>query len=140
MPNDAYTLAFLVREWQESLIDAKVNKVVQPESDEIVLTLFGGKTRRLLLSANAGLPRAHLTEHAKENPLVAPQFCMTLRKHLQSAVLKEIEQPDSERIVRLKFVSKTNSTTGSSAPWCWRSWASTAICSCWTSGSGSWPS
>lgn len=106
MPNDAYTLAFLVREWQESLIDAKVNKVVQPESDEIVLTLFGGKTRRLLLSANAGLPRAHLTEHAKENPLVAPQFCMTLRKHLQSAVLKEIEQPDSERIVRLKFVSK----------------------------------
>lgn len=106
MPNDAYTLAFLVREWRESLLNAKVNKVVQPESDEIVLTLFSGKTQKLLLSANAGLPRAHLTEHAKENPLVAPQFCMTLRKHLQGAVLTEIDQPDSERIVRFRFASR----------------------------------
>ena len=106
MPNDAYTLSILARELQSLLEGAKVNRIVQPEKDEIVFTLYAGKTYRLLLSANAANPRCHLTEYAKENPAAAPQFVMTLRKHLMNAVFCTAEQLNGDRILCFTFLSK----------------------------------
>ncbi len=106
MPNDAYTLSLLARELEEVLPGGKINKIAQPEKDEIVLTLYAGTTRRLLLSANAANPRCHLTEYAKENPAAAPQFVMTLRKHLMNASLESVRQLNDDRILCFTFLSR----------------------------------
>lgn len=87
-----------------TLIGARVDKVQQPEKDELDLSFRqkggGGK---LLLSASAAHPRIHLTEQNKENPMTAPMFCMLLRKHLGGAKLRAVRQPGLERQLYLDF-------------------------------------
>lgn len=88
----------------ESLLGARVDKVQQPEKDEIDLTLRKkGGGGRLLLSASAAHPRIHLTRAAKENPFAAPMFCMLLRKHLTGGKLRAVRQPGLERLLYLDF-------------------------------------
>lgn len=104
MAFDAGMVYAVAHELRESLIGARVEKVQQPEKDEIVLLLHKEReTKRLLLSASASSPRIHVTEALKENPLAAPMFCMLLRKHLGGARLSDIVQPGFERVLELVF-------------------------------------
>lgn len=65
------------------LLNAKIDKINQPEKDEIIFTLrTGGKNRKLLISSSSNYPRIHFTKESKVNPLKAPMFCMVLRKYL----------------------------------------------------------
>ncbi|MFI3250920.1 MAG: NFACT family protein, partial [Eubacteriales bacterium] len=104
MPLDALTLTALVGELKETVIGARIDKIHQPSRDEIVLSLrskneSGHSNCKLLLSGNPQHPRAHLTTLSRENPHVAPMFCMLLRKHLTGARILEITQPPMERVV-----------------------------------------
>ena len=99
MPLDAVCLTGIVGELQEALIGLRIEKIQQPARDQVVLTLRGN--RKLLLCASANHPRIHLTTVSRENPAVAPMFCMLLRKHLGSGRIAAIEQPALERVVRL---------------------------------------
>ncbi|MBR1984049.1 MAG: NFACT family protein [Clostridia bacterium] len=102
MPQDAYTLRRLCLELNNIFKDAKVNRIVCPDNDEIILTLFTGKTTlKLLLSVNPGSPRIGITETEKEGLLMATNFCMLLRKHLLSARVKEISLVGYDRIVKI---------------------------------------
>lgn len=106
MPLDGVTLAGIVDELTCKLLGGRVDKVTQPESDEIILTIRGrGENHKLLLSANASAPRLHFTATQKVSPLQAPMFCMVLRKHLCGGKLLAITQPDFERIVELDIES-----------------------------------
>lgn len=95
----------------EELKDAKdshIDKIYQPSKDELVLTLRKkGFVKKLLITAKSGSARLHFTENRYENPQTPPLFCMLLRKHLLSARLVDICQPDLERIAELIF-SATN--------------------------------
>lgn len=106
MAFDSLTLSVLTEELRRSIDGAKINKIVQPERDEIVLTLFGGTTKKLVLSANPSINRLHFTTYNKENPLSAPNFCMLLRKHLTNASLINITQMPFERVVDFCLQSK----------------------------------
>ena len=106
MPNDAFTLSYLAKELQSLLKDAKVNRIVQPESDEIVLHLYAKSNYKLLLSCNAQYPRCHITEYAKDNPKDAFMFLMTLRKHLIGSTLTDVSAVKSERILKFSFLAK----------------------------------
>lgn len=103
----------LASELSSVCLDAKVEKVVQPEKDEVVLYLHcpnGGESRKhgkLLLSANPSRPKIHFTSIVKENPIVAPNFCMLLRKHLTGARIISVSQPSFERIIEIVFETKT---------------------------------
>lgn len=109
MPNDAYTLSFLVNELNNTLNGGKVNKITQAESDEIVLFIYAqNKTYKLLISANSSLPRIHLTENIKENPLTSFNFLMNLRKNLSGAEIKNITSVTCERIVIIEFLTKSD--------------------------------
>ena len=99
MPLDSITLGVLVKELNTKLIDSKITKISQPEKDEIVLHIFCGQNLKLLISANAALPRIHLTNSVKENPLTAPAFCMLLRKHLTNGTITSIRQQPFERVI-----------------------------------------
>lgn len=102
MPLDAFCLGAVARELNQTLAGCRVEKVYQPDRDEIVLQTRGaGGARRLLLSIAAGMPRAHFIDAARENPAAPPMFCMLLRKHVQGAKIAAIEQPALERVMTL---------------------------------------
>ena len=103
MAFDAGMLACMVHEIRTVALGGRIEKVMQPERDEIILQLRsteGGK--RLLINAGAG-PRIGFSELSRENPAQAPMFCMLLRKHLTGARLADIRQEGFERVVTLEF-------------------------------------
>ena len=107
MPLDGIAVSAVVYELQK-LIGGRVDKIYQPEPDEIDLIIRSfGSSRRLLLSAQAACPRVHITGVAKENPMTAPVFCMTLRKHLSNGKILSICQPAFDRIIQIEIESVT---------------------------------
>ena len=106
MAFDACFMAAIAAELNNKILGARVEKVQQPEKDEIVLTLHIGRdTRRLSISAGASCPRINLTGILKENPASPPMFCMLLRKHLVGGRLTSIKQLGFERAIELEFES-----------------------------------
>ena len=104
MPLDALCLTAVAEELRRTVVGAKIDKIYQPTRDEVVLFLRGqGENVRLLLSANPGHPRAHLTTLTRENPDKPPMFCMLLRKHLQGGRILELTQPPMERILDFRL-------------------------------------
>ncbi len=104
MALDALCMAALAQELRGELLGGRVDRVTQPGRCEVVLALHtAGGNRRLLLSAEPGRARAQLTRLDRENPAQPPAFCMLLRKHLSAARLREILQPEGERILRFSF-------------------------------------
>lgn len=100
MPLDGLTLCLLRQELSKKIIGSRIEKIHQPAKDELVLHL---RTRegayRLLISASANSPRAHLTAAAPENPATPPMLCMLLRKHLSSAIITDIRQLGLDRVL-----------------------------------------
>ena len=106
MALDTITINYLVKEFCQELIGARIEKVYQPERDEILLNIKSRTcSQRLVISANSAQPRIHFTKVQKENPKTAPLFCMLLRKHLQSGKIVSIHQIDFERIIRFDVES-----------------------------------
>ena len=104
MPLDAICLGAVAHELNENLCGCRVEKVYQPDREEVILQTRGqGGAKRLLLSIAAGAPRAHLIESARENPAAPPMFCMLLRKHVQGAKIASISQPVLERMMEIEL-------------------------------------
>ena len=83
MALDGAAIAAVTHELNEKIVGGRVDKIHQPERDEIIINIrCAGNNLRLLLCANPSFPRLHLTEMSKENPASPPMFCMLLRKHL----------------------------------------------------------
>lgn len=104
MAFDAGMLACMTHEILSLSRGARVEKVYQPDRDEIhiqIRSLQGGK--RILINAGSNNPRIGFTEIPKENPQNPPMFCVLLRKHLQGARLSNIEQLGFERAIILSF-------------------------------------
>lgn len=106
MAFDAVTVRCLVKELQDKLINGRIDKIHQPEKDEITMHV---RTRsdscKVVLSASPAHPRAHFTDVSKKNPITAPMFCMLLRKHIGSGKITAIEQDGFERIIRFSIES-----------------------------------
>lgn len=104
MPLDAICLGAVTNELNQALAGCRVEKVYQPDRDEIVLQTRGqGGAKRLLLSIAAGAPRVHFIDAARENPAAPPMFCMLLRKHVQGAKIAAITQPAVERMLAIEL-------------------------------------
>ena len=86
MAFDGITVSALVAEIDDNLKGGRINKIAQPENDELLITGKGANgQKRLLLSASASLPLIYFTAKNRISPLTAPNFCMLLRKHIGSA-------------------------------------------------------
>jgi predicted ribosome quality control (RQC) complex YloA/Tae2 family protein len=104
MALDGALLSFIKTEINEKLADSRVDKVQQPEKDELFITMRKrGGTEKLLMSASSNNPRVQLTSLSRESPLAAPMFCMLLRKHLSGARFLGASQPGLERILFMDF-------------------------------------
>lgn len=106
MSYDGITMAAVCHEAQKYLVGARVEKIVQPKSLEIIIHMrTRERTFHLLCSADSQLPRVHFTEQKPENPATAPAFCMLLRKHLNGARFLSVEQNGLERVLSFHFRS-----------------------------------
>ena len=104
MPQDAFHIRRLSKELNALLTGGKINRISQVDKDELTFIIYTGKsTVKLILSTNASNARVCLSKTEKEPALVALNFCMLLRKHLQGAEILKIEQKDFERIIEITF-------------------------------------
>lgn len=102
MPFDGVVTKCIVDEFKATLIGGRIDKIFQPEKDELIINIRSqSKNYKLLMSANPSYPRVHFTEVSKENPAVPPVFCMLLRKHLGGGKITDVIFHDFERIVTI---------------------------------------
>jgi len=105
MPQDTFTIRLLSRELNETLCGGKINRINQPSKEELSFIIYTGKrVLKLTINANASDCGVYFTEDNRQNPPVAPNFCMLLRKHLQGAELLGIATPGFERILIFRFM------------------------------------
>ena len=101
---DGITFYHICRELDARLSGARVDKIQQPERDELILTLrCPGENLMLLLSASADCGRAQITDLKKSNPLEPPQLCMLMRKHLIGGRLMRVRQLNADRVLCFEF-------------------------------------
>lgn len=108
MAYDGIAISGIVSELKKKLVGGRIYKIYQPEVDELCLVIKrrgedGNATERLVMSADASLPLLYLTDETKENPAIAPNFCMLLRKHIGNGRIAAIVQPEFERIVEFEI-------------------------------------
>lgn len=102
MPMDGVTFHLIANELNALLVNGRVDKITQPERDEVIITVRSqGENHNLLLSASAGCARAHITKVKKSNPLEPPNLCMLMRKHLIGGRIRFVRQALSDRILEI---------------------------------------
>lgn len=103
MAYDGLLASAVTNELKSKLPGAKIEKVTQPESDQVVLQIRTSEERvKLLIDISSQGSRMHLTAQSFENPAEAPVFCMLLRKHIQGGRITDVSQIDKERIIVLE--------------------------------------
>ncbi len=109
MPLDGLSLLSSVCEMrQRGLVGAKIEKITQPERDELILYTHCERGKMMvLINASAEHSRAQLTYEKRVNPIEAPMFCMLLRKRLCGGRIVSLEQPDSDRVVILGIEARS---------------------------------
>ena len=99
MAFDGIVTKSIVSELNNLLIGGKINKIYEPTKNEIVLEIYNKKRFMLNICIESSNCRICLTNHLKENPKQAPNFCMLLRKYITSSKLISIETLELDRIV-----------------------------------------
>ena len=106
MALDTVMLSALAAELRPKLEGARIDKVRQPEREQVLLSIRNkGENMRLLINAGAGSGRVALTGQSFENPAEPPMFCMLLRKYLVGARIEKLTQPNWERLLMVDIIS-----------------------------------
>lgn len=101
MALDGICIHAIVNELNNTILGGKINKIAQPEKEELLITIKSENGAfKLLLSANASLPFLYLTDSNMVSPANAPAFCMMLRKHIGVGRIINICQIGFERVIR----------------------------------------
>ena len=100
MAFDGIVAKAVVSELNTCLINGKINKIFEPNKNEILLGVYSsGKNYCLNVSIDSVNYRVNLTTNSKPNPQNVLNFCMVLRKHLTGGTIKRIYSNGLERIV-----------------------------------------
>ncbi|MEG0919598.1 MAG: NFACT RNA binding domain-containing protein [Anaerovoracaceae bacterium] len=107
MAFDGIVCSAIVSQLRDSILLGKIEKVHQPEKDELIFVIHTktGK-KKLYMSAASSHMGLYLTDMDYQNPSAPPSFCMLLRKHLQSGRIINITQKDFERIIEIDFETR----------------------------------
>ncbi|MCI8608501.1 MAG: fibronectin/fibrinogen-binding protein [Firmicutes bacterium] len=104
MAYDGLVTWAVTQELKDKILLGKIEKVYQPEGDEIVLHIHTKKGNvKLYASVGSAHARVHFITSNPINPPAPFSFCMLLRKHLQGGRIVDISQKDSERIIEISI-------------------------------------
>ena len=88
----------------DCLIGSKIDKIHEPDRNTVIMGLYSqGKNYALNICIDAHNCRINLTTHSRINPLVAPNFCMLLRKHFIGGRISNISMLGLERLVKIEI-------------------------------------
>ena len=104
MAFDGLILKSVIQELKPILIDGKIAKIYQPNTEELLLGIYSQK-KNYMLSINTSFSNysIHLTTNIEKNPLSALNFCMVLRKHCMGYLIKDIYSINLDRIAILEL-------------------------------------
>jgi predicted ribosome quality control (RQC) complex YloA/Tae2 family protein len=107
MALDGIYLYSLVNDLKKSILNSKIDKINQPEKDEIILTIRKDRSNiKLLISASPRFARIHLTNSVKANPIKAPMYLMVLRKYILGGRIISLTQKDNDRILIIEIENR----------------------------------
>ncbi|MCK5762035.1 MAG: NFACT family protein [Candidatus Izimaplasma sp.] len=100
MSFDGSIVKKITKELYESLNTGRINKIYQLSKYDLlfVINTKTGK-KQLIVSNSPSYSRIHLTTMIYEKPDTPPMFCMFLRKHLESGIIKDIYQITNDRVI-----------------------------------------
>ena len=100
MAFDGIVTKAVVSELNTCLINGKINKIFEPNKNEIVIGIYSkGKNLALNINIDPVNYRVNLTTHSKPNPKNVYNFCMVLRKHLTGGTIKKVYMNELDRII-----------------------------------------
>ncbi len=104
MAFDGIMTCAMARELHQRIYLGKIEKVYQPENDELVFHIHTKKGNvKLYASVNSSHARVHLIDENLPNPPAPLSFCMLMRKHLQGGRIVDVSQKDCERIIEISL-------------------------------------
>lgn len=104
MAFDGIVTNAIIHEIKDNLINGKIDKIHQPDKNTIVLGIYSNSIHYSLnICIDAHNCRINLTTNSKSNPLVAPNFCMLLRKYLIGGRISNIEMYGLDRLVKINI-------------------------------------
>lgn len=104
MPFDGMFTHAMTKELNTALVGGRISKIHEPFQNEVVLTVRSNrKNVPVLLSAHPNYARVQITTGNNQNPPTPTNFVMSLRKHLDGAILNDITQYTNDRIIRFHF-------------------------------------
>ena len=104
MAFDGFITKAVLKEMNSVLKGAKVNKILQPNKNEIIIETYNnGEKYFLEIDTSSDKCRVCLTHHLKPNPQNAYNFCMLLRKYLVGSRILSVSNYDLERTIEIKF-------------------------------------
>lgn len=116
MSFDGLFTHWMTQEVSEAILGGRITKIHQPLPYEIQLTIRANrKNHILLLSAHPMMARIQFLQEKGDNPEMAPNFCMILRKYLDGALIRSFEQVGSDRMIHMDL--DTRDELGDEAKW-----------------------
>lgn len=104
MALDGAFLRHIKKEIEEKALDGRVEKIYQPNREEMVLVIRTYSDHlKLLLSARANSARIHFTRFMPENPKQPPMLCMLMQQATAECPAGAPEQQGLERVLCLVF-------------------------------------
>ncbi|MFR0822145.1 MAG: NFACT family protein [Clostridia bacterium] len=104
MAFDGIVTKQIVTELQSCLLNGKINKIYEPNKNEILIGIYAnGHNYALDIDISSNYYRLHITTYSKPNPTNAPNFCMVLRKHVIGYRITDIVMDGLERIVTISL-------------------------------------
>lgn len=104
MSFDGIITRAIVKEFNRTILGGKIEKIYQPEPDELVLNIHSKNGNfKLYASSNSSHARTHFISDTPVNPASPLSFCMLMRKHLQGGRISEISQKEFERIIEFSI-------------------------------------
>ena len=106
MSIDGILLSAIKTNLNNKIKGGRIDKIYQPDNKTVTITVRNNSyNHKLLISSDSRESRIQLTEYDFENPSYPPDFCMLLRKYIMRGIIKDITQPDFERILEFKIES-----------------------------------
>ena len=77
MSLDGVFIKSIINELDKKLTGGRVDKIHQPDKNEIVMSIRSkGENLKLLITAAGSSPRLHLTSITRKNPMEPPMICV----------------------------------------------------------------
>ncbi|MDO9629816.1 MAG: NFACT family protein [Acholeplasmataceae bacterium] len=103
MAFDGFFIFHLIKELNQNLVKARLEKIYQNDEFSFVFVFYlRGERKHLMIYLSPNRFGIHLSKHQTQNQ-ASSQFLNTLKKNLEGAILENVTQYETDRVITLNF-------------------------------------